>query len=86
MILGVPIADRVQGRPSPGRSKVTQENAKPTAESHPALTAEERLARVDAAGHVEHQLLLPWMQNLIRNYFTSVHEQAAALPPPDPAL
>ncbi len=78
MILGIPIADRVQGKPSPGRSKVTQENAKPTAESHPSAAAQERMARNEPAGHLEQQRLLPWMQALIRDYFMSVHEQAAA--------
>jgi hypothetical protein len=75
MILGIPVADRVQGKPSPGRSKVTQENAKPTTESHPELQAQERLARTEAAGQVEQWQLLPWMQTLVRDYFTTVHEQ-----------
>lgn len=78
MILGIPIADRVQGKASPGRSKVTQENAKPTTESHPLTEAQARLARNDPAGHVDEFQLLPWMQNLIRDYFIHVHEQTSS--------
>jgi hypothetical protein len=75
MILGIPIADRLQGKPSPGRSKVTQENAKPTVETHPRMAAQERLARAKAAGQVEQWQLLPWMQTMVRTYFATAHDQ-----------
>lgn len=76
MILGIPVPDRVRGMPSPGRSRVTQENAKPTAESHPQTVARARLARSDLAGHVEQMELVPWMQALVRDYFLRVSSEA----------
>ena len=72
MILGVPTPDRIQGMTNPGRSKVTQENSTPKEEPQSALDAEARRAREQAFGHVEHPVLLPWMQTLIERYFTGL--------------
>jgi hypothetical protein len=72
MILGVPTPDRIQGVNHPGRSKVTQENSTPKEEPQAAADAEARLAREQAFGHVDHPLLLPWMQHLIETYFVQL--------------
>jgi hypothetical protein len=69
MILGVPTPDRIQGMNHPGRSKVTQENSTPKEEPRTAATAEARLSRDRAFGHVDHPALLPWMQRVIETYF-----------------
>jgi len=70
MILGIPLADRVEGIPNPGNSRVTRERTKSTAETHSSIEASPRIARSDRAGEVVHPPLLPWMQTLIRDYFT----------------
>ena len=82
MILGVPTPDRIQGMTNPGRSKVTQETSTPVEEPQSALTAEERRARDAAFGHIEHPLLLPWMQNLVEKYFLQLRGKTAPPPPP----
>ena len=75
MILGVPTPDRIQGVNHPGRSKVTQENSTPKEEPQAAADAETRLAREQAFGHVDHPLLLPWMQHLIETYFVQLRSK-----------
>ena len=82
MILGVPTPDRIQGMTNPGRSKVTQETSTPVEEPQSALTAEERRARDAAFGHIEHPLLLPWMQNLVEKYFLQLRGKTPSPPPP----
>lgn len=89
MILGIPVADRVQGMPNPGSAKVTRERAKPSVETPAATSAEQRLARTDLTGEIPHPPLLPWMQSVIRDYFLAAHGQAlpdAAPPLTNPTL
>jgi hypothetical protein len=78
MILGVPVPDRIQGMKNPGRSKVTQENSTPKEEPQASLNAESRQPREAAFGPVEHPLLLPWMQSLVRQYFLQLRETPKA--------
>ncbi len=80
MILGVPTPDRIQGMTNPGRSKVTQENSTPKEEPQSALTAEERAARENPFGYIEHPLLRPWMQNLVEKYFLQLREKGGTPP------
>ncbi|MEJ1962751.1 MAG: hypothetical protein WDO56_14880 [Gammaproteobacteria bacterium] len=75
MILGIPVADRVLGMPNPGSAKVTRERARPSVEARSASDAQQRLARADPTGEVLHPHLLPWMQNVIRDYFLAAHGQ-----------
>lgn len=78
MVLGVPVPDRVVGMSHPGRSKVTQEDAKPTPESNPTLEAQLRLARADTMGRVAHPGLLRWMQTVVENYFVAIRQDSTA--------
>ena len=80
MILGVPTPDRIQGMTNPGRSKVTQENSTPKEEPQSALTAEERAARENPFGYIEHPVLRPWMQTLVEKYFLQLRGKTE-LPP-----
>ena len=76
MILGIPVADRVQGMPNPGSAKVTRERAKSSVEVPAVAQAEQRLARTDPTGEVLHPRPPPWMQDVIRNYFLAAHGQS----------
>jgi hypothetical protein len=80
MVLGVPVPDRVIGMVHPGRSKVTQEDAKPTQESSQMLQAQLRLARADAIGRIAHPGLPGWMRRLVADYFVTLRQQAIADP------
>lgn len=75
MILGIPVPDRVPGTPSAGRSKVSQEYTRPKEESHPALEAQARDARVGTVGHIEQPDLVPWRRTLVENYFFSLRQR-----------
>jgi hypothetical protein len=74
MILGLPVQDRIQGMLNPGRSKVTQEQARPKEETHPSLDAQIRLARHAEIGALEHPGLQPWMRSLVTDYFLQLRE------------
>ena len=65
---------------NPGRSKVTQENSTPKEEPQSALTAEERAARENPFGYIEHPVLRPWMQTLVEKYFLQLRGKTE-LPP-----
>lgn len=78
LVLGVPVPDRVKGRPGPGPTKITQERIEPQAEEAGALVASARAARsrpVPALSSVE---LGPQLRELVRAYFLA---RRAAAPP-----
>ena len=75
MILGIPVPDRVPGTPSAGRSKVTQEYTRPKEESHPALEAQVRDARVGNVGYIVQPDLVPWRRTLVENYFLALRQR-----------
>ncbi|MEZ6014058.1 MAG: hypothetical protein R3F49_03015 [Planctomycetota bacterium] len=69
LVLGVPVPDRVKGRPGPGPTKITQERIEPEAEEAAPIPAEAvapRAGRLDAHGASD---LEPALQNLVRSYF-----------------
>jgi hypothetical protein len=75
LVLGVPIPDHVKGRPSPGRTKVTQERVEPEEEESAAVEATARSPREDPIGPIAHPDLLPWMRELVRGYFAALREE-----------
>ena len=78
LVLGVPVPDRVKGRPGPGPTKITQERIEPQAEEAGAIVASARAARsrpVPALSSVE---LGPQLRELVRAYFLA---RRAAAPP-----
>jgi len=76
LVLGVPIPDRVKGRPNPGKTKVTQERVEPRRENAPALPAQERTPRTGPSGPLAQPQITPWMRDLIRDYFLSLRSEA----------
>jgi hypothetical protein len=69
MVLGIPIPDRIPGVPGAGRTKVTQEFAEPTPESHPQIAAQMHATRNGRAGVVQRPELTAWRRQLLERYF-----------------
>ncbi|MFN0058582.1 MAG: hypothetical protein ACKVX7_09025 [Planctomycetota bacterium] len=72
LVLGVPIPDHIKGKPSPGRTKVTQERIQPAAEDADPITAAPRAPRARPAGYVQHSELSPWLRDLVKRYTLSL--------------
>lgn len=79
LVLGVPIPDRVKGRPGAGRTKITQERVEPEAEDAPAPPVEERSARGGPSGSPPPLDLDPLTRAIVRAYFQRA--KAPAQPP-----
>ncbi len=71
LVLGVPIPDRIKGRPGPGPTKITQERIEPQAEEATALDAGARTPRSSPLGKISSLDLEPHLRELVRLYFTS---------------
>ena len=71
LVLGVPIPDRIKGRPGPGPTKITQERIEPQAEEATALDAGARAPRSSPLGKLSSLDLEPHLRELVRLYFTS---------------
>lgn len=69
MILGIPVPDRVPGVPGAGRTKVTQEMAQPTPESHAETPALTHPPRNGPAGVIQQPELSPPRRKLLERYF-----------------
>lgn len=68
LVLGIPYPDQITGKPNKGRTKVTQERIEPQAQTAPKAAAEARPERSSRLGHLSRPVLLPWMQDLVREY------------------
>ena len=79
LVLGVPIPDRVKGKPGPGPTKVTQERVEPQAESPEPLRAQTRKRRSSALGPLTPLDLQPAMRQIVTSYFLS-RRQAPSKP------
>lgn len=77
MLLAVPLPDRLQGIPNPGRTKTIREQSRPEEEPSDMTYAADRGERDEAVGHVAHRGLLPWMQDLVESYFLTNRAGAA---------
>ncbi|MEM6568079.1 MAG: hypothetical protein AAF957_06690 [Planctomycetota bacterium] len=71
LVLGVPIPDRIKGRPGPGPTKITQERIEPQAEEATATDASARTPRTSPLGRLSALDLEPHLRALVRSYFTS---------------
>ncbi|QDV06032.1 hypothetical protein Poly30_15360 [Planctomycetes bacterium Poly30] len=71
LVLGVPIPDRIKGRPGPGPTKITQERIEPQAEEAGTVTATSRGPRSGSTGPLGHLDLEPDLKALVRRYFLS---------------
>lgn len=80
LVLGVPIPDRVKGRPGPGRTKVTQERVRPEAEQAPLQAARTGTARAHPEGHFPELDLDPWLRGMVRDYFRRLRETSSSKP------
>ncbi|MFT7619873.1 MAG: hypothetical protein ACI97A_003530 [Planctomycetota bacterium] len=76
LILGVPFPDQITGQPNPGMTKVTQERIEPQATDAKKITAEARKARATPIGQLKHRVLKPWMQDLVREFYGHLINQA----------
>jgi len=69
LVLGVPIPDRVKGRPGPGRTKITQERIEPEPEEAVPAASEARAPRVGRTDGPPPLELDPELRRLVRTYF-----------------
>ena len=69
LVLGVPIPDHVKGQPNPGRVKITQERVRPQREASETEDAQDRPQRDRAPELMSRRTLLPWMRQVLKNYF-----------------
>jgi len=74
LVLGVPVPDHIKGQPNPGMTKVTRERGEPQPERAGPVDAEPRTPRAAPAGAVPRAEMPPWMQELIRRYFSKEEE------------
>lgn len=69
LVLGVPIPDRVKGRPGPGPTKITQERIEPEAEEAAPIEASARTPRAAPLEPTSEVALDPSLTSLLRTYF-----------------
>lgn len=69
LVLGVPIPDRIKGRPGPGPTKITQERIEPEAEESTPVDATARLARDTPLDAPTAVTLDASIRTLVRNWF-----------------
>ena len=69
LVLGVPIPDRIKGRPGAGPTKITQERIEPQAEQPDGLKAAPRIARSNPNSPLSSLDLEPSLKALVRRYF-----------------
>lgn len=81
MLLAVPMPDRVQGTPNPGRTHVETSRGKPAERAAGLANAEQHGTRRGTYGTLAHPDLTPWMRELVRTYFETRREGASDAPP-----
>ena len=69
LVLGVPIPDRIKGRPGPGPTKITQERIEPEAEESTPVDATARLARETPLDAPTALALDASIRTLVRDWF-----------------
>ena len=69
LVLGVPIPDRIKGRPGPGPTKITQERIEPDAEESSQITAAARKARSTPLKRPSSLQLDASLRKLVQGYF-----------------
>lgn len=69
LVLGVPVPDRVKGRPGPGPTKITQERIEPEAEEAAPITAGSGAPRALPLETPRAPDLEPALRELVRSYF-----------------
>lgn len=69
LVLGVPIPDRIKGRPGPGPTKITQERIEPDAEESGQITAASRKPRSTPLERPSTLELDASLRKLVQSYF-----------------
>ena len=69
LVLGVPIPDRIKGRPGPGPTKITQERIEPDAEESSQITAANRKPRSTPLKRPSTVELDASLRKLVQSYF-----------------
>lgn len=69
LVLGVPIPDRIKGRPGPGPTKITQERIEPDAEESGQITAAHRRPRSTPLERPSTVELDASLRKLVQSYF-----------------
>lgn len=77
LVLGVPIPDRIKGRPGPGPTKITQERIEPEAEEAAPVGASPRAPRVGSLERPSSLRLDPSLRALVRDYFLALRAEAS---------
>ena len=72
MLLGVPMPDRLQGTPNPGRTKSIQEQSQPEEQVVASASAANRGTSNGPVGQVAHKDLMPQIKAVVRDYFTTL--------------
>ncbi len=75
MLLGVPMPDQLLGQANPGRMKVQRERSEPEERFSDEMPAADRGSMDETTGLIAHPGLLPWMQDLVRDYFLAERKQ-----------
>jgi len=70
LVLGVPVPDHIKGQPNPGMTKVTRERGEPDRERAEPVAAGARRERSAPTGAVPRAELPPWLQEMMRRYFS----------------
>ena len=72
MLLGVPMPDRLQGTPNPGRTKSIQEQSQPEEQVVATASAANSGISNGPIGQVAHKDLMPQIKAVVREYFTEL--------------
>lgn len=78
MLLGVPMPDRLQGTPNPGRTKSIQEQSQPEEQVVAPVAAVSRGTSNGPIGQLAHKDLMPQLKQVVRDYFTALRTNEAS--------
>ncbi|WIO75051.1 hypothetical protein QP938_03855 [Porticoccaceae bacterium LTM1] len=78
MLLGVPMPDRLQGTPNPGRTKSIQEQSQPEEQVVAPVAASFRGTSNGPIGQLAHKDLMPQLKQVVRDYFTALRTKEAS--------
>ncbi|MEZ6195390.1 MAG: hypothetical protein R3F20_06655 [Planctomycetota bacterium] len=77
LVLGVSIPDHVKGRPSPGKTKITQERVEPREDRVGSIDAAARARRASSSGPLSRPALDANLRTLLRDYFDARRKEDA---------
>ena len=84
MLLGVPMPDQLLGQANPGRMKVQRERIEPEERFSDERPAADRGVMDETTGSIAHPEMLPWMRDLVRDYFLAERKRTSETSEPQP--